>query len=90
MRERMTQERAELIAINGLAYLAGSTGQLDKFLSRSGMDAAVLRREAGNPDVLRAILDYLLTDDELVGGFCQEQELEARDLHLAHHMLAIS
>ncbi len=90
MRERMTQERAEMIAINGLAYLAGSTGQLDKFLSLTGIDAAALRQEAGNPNVLRAILDFLLTDDELVGEFCREQELEARDVHLALHTLANS
>ncbi len=88
MRQRMTQDRAETIAIGGLAFLAGQPDRIDRFLALSGMDAAALRAGAADPDVLRAILDFLLTDDELVTGFCGEQKLDARDLHMAHRVLA--
>ena len=88
MRERMTQDRAETIAIDGLAFLAGLPEQIDRFLSLSGIDVSTLRTGAGNPDVLRAVLDFLLTDDTLVTGYCAEHELEPRDLHMAHRILA--
>ena len=88
MRERMTQDRAETIAIDGLAYLAGLPEQIEKFLSLSGLDVAALRNGAGEPDIQRAVLDFLLTDDALVTGFCEQQKLEPRDLHMAHRVLA--
>lgn len=88
MRQRMTQERAETIAIGGLAFVAGRDDEIGRFLQLSGMDAAALRAGAADPDVLRAVLDFLLTDDALVTGFCEEQKLDARDLHMAHRVLA--
>jgi hypothetical protein len=87
MRERMTRERAETIGLNGLAFLAGLPEWLDRFLRLSGLETPALRARASDPDFLRAVLDFLLTDDVLVTDFCKEQGLEARDIHMAHRML---
>ncbi|MGA7676525.1 MAG: DUF3572 domain-containing protein [Rhizomicrobium sp.] len=87
MRERMTQERAETIGLDGLAFLAGLPEQLDSFLRLSGLEIPALRARASDPDFLRAILDFLLTQDVLVADFCKEQDLDARDIHMAHRVL---
>jgi hypothetical protein len=87
MRERMTRERAETIGLDGLAFLAGLPEWLERFLRLSGLELPVLRARASDPDFLRAVLDFLLTEDVLVTDFCKEQNLDARDIHMAHRVL---
>ena len=87
MRERMTRERAETIGLNGLAFLARLPERLERFMRLSGLEAPALRARAPDPDFLRAVLDFLLTDDVLVADFCKEQGLDARDIHMAHRVL---
>jgi Protein of unknown function (DUF3572) len=87
IRDRMTKERAETIALGGLAFLAAEPDRIGQFISNSGLDSAALRGLASDPDVLRAVLDQILKDDTLVTEFCREQELDIRDLHVAAHVL---
>lgn len=75
------------MGLEALTFLAGMPERLDRFLALSGLDESSLRERAAEPEVLRAIMDYLLTDDELVTGFCSEHTLDPRDLHLASHLL---
>jgi hypothetical protein len=86
----MTPERAETIGLNGLAFLAGLPEWMERFLRLSGLEPSILRARASDPDFLRAVLDFLLTEDVLVTDFCNERDLEARDIHAAHRMLGDS
>ncbi len=87
IRERFTKERAETIALDGLAFLAGRPEDLERFLRNSGIDVDELRLRAADPDMLRAVTEFLLSDDTLITGFCQEGSLDPRDVHLANHVL---
>ncbi|MGC9954960.1 MAG: DUF3572 domain-containing protein [Rhizomicrobium sp.] len=87
MRERMTRERAETIGLDGLAFLVTMPERLERFMRLSGVEIPALRARASDPDFLRAVLDFLLTEDVLVTDFCKEQGLDARDVHLAHRVL---
>ena len=87
IRDRLTSEHAETMALEGLAFLAARPDELDRFLANSGLDAAELRRRAADPDVLRAVLEFLLADDSLVTAFCEAQGLQPHDLHRANHQL---
>jgi hypothetical protein len=87
MRERMTRERAETIGLDGLAFLAGLPDWLERFLCLSGLETRALRERASDTDFLRAVLDFLLTEDVLVTDFCKQQSLDARDIHMAHRVL---
>ena len=87
MHERMTRERAETIGLDGLTFLAGLPDWLDRFLRLSGLEISALRDRASDPDFLRAVLEFLLTEDVLVADFCKEHELDARDIHIAHRVL---
>ncbi len=89
IRDRFTKERAETIALDALAYLAGRPEDFEHFLRNSGLDGRQLRLRAADPDMLRAVTDFLLGDDALVTGFCQEQSLDPKDIHLANHILGL-
>ncbi len=87
IRERCTRERAETLALEALAFLAGTPDVLGRFLGNSGLEASDLRLRASDPDVLRAVLEFLLADDALAGDFCRDRGMDPRDLHLANHVL---
>lgn len=87
IREGMTRERAETLAFEALAFLAAKPEALDGFLRNSGLEVLELRRRASDPDMLRAVLDYLMADDAWAGDFCRNRGLDSRDLHLASHLL---
>jgi hypothetical protein len=87
MHERMTRARAETVGLEGLAFLAGLPERLEGFLRLSGLDIPALRDRTSDPDFLRAVLEFLLTEDVLVTDFCKERGLDARDIHMANRVL---
>jgi hypothetical protein len=84
----MTPENAEILALEGLGWLAGEEDGIQRFLNQSGIDAAALRDAAGSPDLGVAILDFLLGNEDLLLRFCESASLSSRQLHLARHRLA--
>lgn len=88
IRDKLTRERAETIALNGLAFLAGRDDDIERFLRNTGIDAGELRLRATDPDMLRAVLEYILAGDATTTGFCEEQQLDPRALHTALHVLS--
>jgi Protein of unknown function (DUF3572) len=83
----MTPENAEILALEGLGWLAGEEDGIQRFLNQSGIDAAALRDAAGSPDMGVAILDFLLENEDLLLRFCENASLSPRQLHLARHRL---
>ena len=65
----MTQEFAETIGMQALAWLAGNDELLPVFLGATGAGLAALRERAGDPDLLVSVLDFLCMDDEWVAAF---------------------
>jgi hypothetical protein len=84
----MTPQTAEIIAFKALAFLVNSPEALARFLDLSGLDAATLRVRAEEPEMLSAIIDFLLRDEALVVRFCGEESVSARDVHVAKHVLS--
>ena len=83
----MSPENAEILALQGLGWLAGEPEDLPKFLNLSGLDAADLRQAAGTPEMNVAILDHLLAHEDLLVRFCESADVPPKDLHLARHVL---
>jgi hypothetical protein len=83
----MTPENAEILALEGLGWLAGEEDGIQKFLDQSGIDVATLRQAAGNPETSVAILDFLLAHEDLLMRFCESASVSPKDLHLARHRL---
>ena len=80
-------EKAEILALQGLGWLAGDEDGFQMFMEQSGVDPAQLRDAAGSPGMGVAVLDFLLGHEELLLRFCESQEIEPRAVHLARHRL---
>jgi hypothetical protein len=75
MQQDRSRDRAEALALQALAWLAGSEDLLPRFLAASGLGAADLQARAAEPEVLAAVLDFLLQDDAWITGFCDANGL---------------
>ena len=82
-----TEEGAEILALQALGWLAGDEARLDRFLALSGLDGATLRAEAGNRDTLRAVMDFLLADEELLLDFCEVAQIPPKAFPAYRHRL---
>jgi len=83
----MQPEKAEIMALKALSFLAESDGALMRLMDLSGMDRASFQNRAGEPEVLSAVLDFLLTDDSLLLDFCEAESVKPKDVHMARHVL---
>lgn len=83
----MTPEKAEILALEALAWLASQPDGIARFLTVSGLEAADLRRAAGDRDLLGALLDFLLINEPLLLGFCQSASISAPVVHQARFRL---
>lgn len=83
----MNQENAEILALRGLAFLAGEPDAMGRFLTLTGTSGPELRDRAEDPEFLAALLDFLMTDEPLVTAFCQAESMDAQQLHNARRAL---
>lgn len=79
----MTPEKAEILALEALGWLAGEEDGLPRFLAQSGMDSSDLRTGAGSPEIGVAVLEFLLGHEELLLRFCETAELDPKAVHAA-------
>ncbi|MEL6619789.1 MAG: DUF3572 domain-containing protein [Pseudomonadota bacterium] len=66
----MSQESAEIVGLQALAWLAGNEELLPVFLGASGASEADIRSGAGDPAFLGAVLDFIMMDDTWVVEMC--------------------
>lgn len=83
----MSQETAETIALQALAWLAGNENLLPVFLGSSGAVGADLRARAKDADFLGSILDFVMQDDAWVTSFCDTAGLSYEQPMLARAAL---
>jgi hypothetical protein len=83
----MTAESAEVLALEGLGWLAGDESGIQRFMDQAGIDAGTLRETAGSPGTALAILDFLMGNEDLLLRFCESAGIEPKALHLARHRL---
>lgn len=75
----MNTDRAETIALQALAFLAGDEQALGGFLHVTGLGMDALRAAAGNPEVLAGVLDYVLQDEAMLLAFCEAAGIRPDD-----------
>ena len=78
---------AEVLALKALTWLAQSPEDLDQFVALTGVTLSDLRTRAGDPEILAAVLDFLLTDDARLTGFCDFEATDPRTLQAARRAL---
>ncbi len=79
-RMKMKRERAEILALNALGFIAADDEYLSRFLALTGMDADGLRGSAGETGTLVAVIDFLMYDDQLVLSFAKSVGIMPNDV----------
>ena len=80
----MNSEIAETIGLKALAWIAGNEDLLPVFMGATGTSEADLKDRAMDPELLGALLDFLLMDDAWITAFCEanglafDQPMQAR------------
>ena len=82
-------EMAEKLAIEALAFIAGESDVLARFLAASGLGPATLRRAASDPAFLAGVLDFLLGDEPLLVAFAAHGGIPPERIGSARRALAV-
>lgn len=70
----LSQDSAEILAIEALSWLVGNDELLPVFLGATGASEADLRARAKDPEFLASVLDFLLMDDAWIAAFCEASD----------------
>ncbi|MCB5409860.1 DUF3572 domain-containing protein [Pseudogemmobacter faecipullorum] len=81
------QDFGMTLALQGLAWLAADEDRILPFLAQSGLLASELRSRAGEPEVLAAVLDFLLSDEAMLLSFCGDLGLNPAEIAPARAQL---
>jgi hypothetical protein len=82
------QEAAAALAVTALGFIAGEPERLGRFLAVTGIGPESIRAAASEPDFLLGVLDYLLSDEELLLAFANENSFDPEHLASARDILA--
>jgi hypothetical protein len=87
MRPLQTPLDAEATALNILGFLAESPPALERLMIQSGLDLTTIRKRAAERDFLAAVVDFLMTDEELLMDFCDSRRIDPTTIKLAARQL---
>ena len=65
----MGRDEAEAVALEALGWMAGEDDLLSVFMVSAGLSSGELKARASDPELLAAVLDFLVMDDAWVSGF---------------------
>jgi len=69
------QTSAETLALQAMGWIMTDAERAQAFMAATGASPADLATQAQEPAFLGAVLDFLLTEDSLITGFCDTQNL---------------
>ena len=69
------QEAAETLALQALSWIAANEEVFPVFLASTGASAAEIAVDAAKPEFLASVMDFLLSDDVWIAGFCDATDL---------------
>jgi uncharacterized protein DUF3572 len=85
---KQQQEAASALAVTALSFIAGEPERLGRFLALSGIGPESIRDAANEPDFLLGVLDYLVSDEELLVAFANENSFDPAHVASARDILA--
>jgi hypothetical protein len=65
------QERAEILALQALAFIASDEELLSRFIALTGMNVDGLKAAAAETGTLIAVMDFIMFDDSLIVRFAE-------------------
>ncbi|WP_439576171.1 DUF3572 family protein [Phreatobacter sp.] len=90
MTQREAERRrngAEATAVAALAFLAAEPDRLSRFLALAGLGGADVRAAAGEPGFLAAVMEHLMSEEDLLLAFAADQGIRPEAVVRAAHAL---
>ncbi|BAS00749.1 DUF3572 domain-containing protein [Blastochloris viridis] len=84
----MDRSRAEFVGATALGVVASDPERLGLFLALSGIGPETLRESAAQPGFLLAVLDFVLSDDDLVRVVAKAADIAPTAVASARDQLA--
>ncbi len=82
-----SKDAAEAIAAQALGFIARDSARLGRFLAESGLGPDNIRRAAGDPAFLPAVLDFILAHETDLVDFAGELDIDPRHVGAARRLL---
>ena len=79
-RHLLSRDAAETLGAEALAFLAEEPVRLGAFFAASGLQPSDVRANAGSPELLSAVLDYLSRDESLLLVFAASRQVAAESI----------
>jgi hypothetical protein len=76
MKNKMTIDDAQALAINSLVFLAGDDELLSRFLALTGITADQIRSAASEPGFLAGVLQFYLAHEPTLMRYCEATETD--------------
>lgn len=76
----LSKDRAEIVGVQALGWLAGNEDLLPIFLGSTGASTEDLRANVQEPEFLGSVLDFVLMDDAWVVAFCDAAGIDYNDI----------
>ncbi|TNE37422.1 MAG: DUF3572 family protein [Alphaproteobacteria bacterium] len=70
----MTEDQAQILALQALAYLAGDEAEREAFLTQSGLSPDEMKANATDSEFLGAVMDFLLGDENRLLACCENYD----------------
>ena len=82
-----SQERAEMLGIEALAFMAQDEDRLGLFIASTGIAPQSLRDAAREPDFLAGVLEHMLADENLLIAFAESAGIDPAEVARARRTL---
>ncbi|WP_274424185.1 DUF3572 domain-containing protein [Chelativorans sp. YIM 93263] len=83
----MQQEKAQEIAVQGLAFIASDPDLLPRFLALTGIEAQQIREAAQQSGFLAGVLQFILAHEPTLMAFSEAKNITPQDVSAAHQAL---
>lgn len=77
---RTTRQAAEMLAVQALGFIAEEPQSLSRFLDTSGIPVDAIRTAAVEPGFLAGVLEYMLTDENLLRAFADRAGIDPAEV----------
>ncbi len=74
---------AETVALQAVAFILASDGVREALLTRTGLTAETLQSELADPELLAAVLDFVLSEDDWVVAFAADAGIAPEEVATA-------
>jgi hypothetical protein len=82
-----SQQAAEMLAVQALAFIAEDEGRLSSFVAATGIAPQSIRDAAREPNFLAGLLEHILTDENLLIAFAATAGIDPAEVARAHQAL---